>query len=85
MFFEEHLETLFNEEYDKVYYSTKDQLENDPKYTYAHLKVFLESLYNNEGNDWYGRGELFQVKINAQIAATECLRDEFSHLENSAV
>ncbi|GKT29161.1 hypothetical protein ADUPG1_005178, partial [Aduncisulcus paluster] len=57
-----------------------DQLENDPDYTYEHLLSFLESLYVHEGNDWYGRGELFQVKINAQIAAAECLKDEFSHM-----
>ena len=81
MFFEEHLEIRFNEAYDKIYYSVKDQLQNDPKYTFEHLEAFLDSLYVNEGNDWYGRGELFQVKINAQIAAAEALKDEFSHLK----
>ncbi len=79
--FDDHFETAFDEAYDKIYYTTKDQLENDPNYTYEHLKAFLESLYVHEGNDWYGRGELFQVKINARIAAVQTLMDEFSHLD----
>lgn len=83
MFFEEHLDIKFEEEYDKIYYSIKDQLLNDPKYTYAHLKSFLESLYIHEGQDWYGRGELFQVKINARIAAAESLIDEFAHMDET--
>ncbi len=81
MFYEDHLEARFDEAYDKIYYSIKDQLQSDPNYTYAHLKAFAESLYIHEGHDWYGRGELFQVKINAQIAAAETLLEEFKHLE----
>lgn len=80
MIFEDHLEDRFSEAYDKIYYSVKDQLLHDQRYTYAHLLAFLDSLYIHEGQDWYGRGELFQVKINAQIAAAETLKDEFSHL-----
>ena len=43
----------------------------DPSCTVEDLERVLRHLYNNDGADWYGRGEVQDIVLGATIAAYE--------------
>jgi hypothetical protein len=65
------------EQYDRVYSDTVDQLEyrleRDPEFTARELREQLEVMYVQEGNDWLGRGMAETVSVSATIAAMEAV------------
>lgn len=65
------------EQYDRVYSDTVDQLEyrleRDPEFTARELREQLEVMYVQEGNDWLGRGMADTVSVSATIAAMEAV------------
>jgi len=75
------MDKIIEERYDKIfentYLFTKKKLEDDSEYGVEQLKALLKGLYVNDGNDLLGRGELYDVSLNAQIAACESLLSEF--------
>lgn len=66
---------LAEEQYDRVYEETIDQLEyrlqRDDDFTPRELREQLEVMYVQEGNDWLGRGMAETVSLSATIAAME--------------
>ena len=44
---------------------------SDPSCTREDLEGVLKHLYNNDGADWYGRGEVQDIIMSATIAAYE--------------
>lgn len=74
---EEVLERRYKIIFDNTYLTTKEKLEMDSNYTLENLESLLECLYSNQGNDWLGRGEIYEVSIKAQIAACEVLLEEY--------
>lgn len=66
---------LAEEQYDRVYEETIDQLEyrlqRDDDFTARELREQLEVMYVQEGNDWLGRGMAETVSLSATIAAME--------------
>lgn len=70
------LEARYEKIFDNTYLFTKKKIEEDPNYGIKDLEALLESLYTNEGNDWLGRGDLYDLSLKAQIAACELLLHE---------
>lgn len=68
-------ERLLDAHFERVYRDTWDGLVErrrmDGSFDLAGLRALLRSLYENEGLDWVGRGELYQRGQAATIAATE--------------
>ena len=66
---------LAEEQYDRVYEETIDQLEyrleRDDDFTPRELREQLEVMNVQEGNDWLGRGMAETVSLSATIAAME--------------
>jgi hypothetical protein len=66
-----------DEQYDRVYAETIDQLEyrleRDEGFNARELREQLEVMYVQEGNDWLGRGMAESVSMSATIAAMEAV------------
>ncbi len=52
------------------------QLVENPAGLLEQLESELRSLYVRQGNDWTGRGEIGDAKLDATIAVLEALRAE---------
>ncbi len=53
-----------------------EQLVEDPAGLLGQLERELRSLYVRQGNDWTGRGEIGDAKLEATIAVLEAARAE---------
>ncbi|MFW5728230.1 MAG: hypothetical protein ACOCYG_01095 [Spirochaetota bacterium] len=66
-----------DEQYDRVYAETLDQLEyrlmRDEGFDARELREQLEVMYVQEGNDWLGRGMAEEMSMAATIAAMEAV------------
>ena len=66
---------IYDEKFREVFEETVDFLEerraNNPSFTLESLENYLKNLYVQQGNDWDGRGELFNAVQSATIAAHE--------------
>jgi len=73
---------LLNEKYEDVYASTYDdlmkRLSRDPDFTLDDVRGFLVDAYVYYGNDWIGRGCLFDTRQSATIAAYEAVLAELA-------
>jgi hypothetical protein len=71
------MEHRAQEQYQRVYDETVDQLEyrlnRDPNFTARELREQLEVMYVQEGNDWLGRGMSETVSMSATIAGMEAV------------
>lgn len=63
-------EEIFNSTYDDTYISLKRDFEIK-KISIEDLEALLQDLYINQGNDMCGRGEIYDSRLNAQIAACQ--------------
>lgn len=53
-----------------------EQLIEDPEGLLVQLERELRSLYVRQGNDWTGRGEIGDARLEATIAVLEAVRAE---------
>jgi len=53
-----------------------EQLVENPKELFERLECELRSLYVRQGNDWTGRGEIGDARLEATIAVLEAVRAE---------
>lgn len=64
-------EEIYNEHFEKTYLFVKAGLTGDVKKDIETLKSTIETLYDYQGLDWIGRGDIFLARNQASIAATE--------------
>jgi len=73
---------LLNRKYEDVYTSTYDglieRLERDAGFTLDDVRGFLVDAYVYYGNDWIGRGCIFDTRQSATIAAYEAVLAELA-------
>ena len=69
------MQDLKKQKYEEVFEDTLLNLEyrrqNDPDFNLVEMKRLIETEYVNQGNDWVGRGGLFDVVEEATLAAYE--------------
>ncbi len=58
--------------------SLEHRRQNDPEFNLMEMKRLLETEYVNQGNDWVGRGSLFDVVEEATLAAYELFYSRWS-------
>lgn len=67
--------------YDETWHTTIASLRRrrleDPTFSLDDTRGILRHLYIQEGNDWVGRGELQDIKVQATIAAHESFLAEW--------
>jgi len=56
---------------------------NDPSCTLDQLKGTLKNLYVFQGNNWDGRGQVYELGLSATIAAYEFFISELEKKERS--
>lgn len=62
-------EEKYQQVFDDVMKYVANQRKTDPTFTIQSLEAQLETEYINQGNDWVGRGEAVDLRIQATIAA----------------
>ncbi|MBD1399936.1 hypothetical protein [Pelovirga terrestris] len=62
-----------------------EQLIDDPEALLEQLERELRSLYVRQGNDWTGRGEIGDPRLEATIAVLEAVRAECLQTIESSV
>jgi hypothetical protein len=65
------LQRRYDEVFDALYRYLEERRCTDPNFTPAHIKGFLKDAYVRLGNNWTGKGALFETTQNATIAAYE--------------
>ena len=70
-------EQVFNNAYDDAYEHFKMRKHDDPTFNRTTLQGFLDSQYQNQGNNWEGRSEVKELTLNATIAAAETILAEW--------
>jgi hypothetical protein len=65
------LQRRYDEVFDALYYYLENKRRTDPNFTPAHVRGFLKDAYVRLGNNWTGKGTLFETTQNATIAAYE--------------
>ncbi|MFO7765392.1 MAG: hypothetical protein R6V33_03050 [Pelovirga sp.] len=53
-----------------------EQLDDNPAGLLEQLEPELRSLYVRQGNDWTGRGEIGDARLDATVAVLEAVRAE---------
>lgn len=66
-----NLDNLYQEHFRKTYAFIQSGLTGDVEKDIETLETTIQSLYDYQGLDWIGRGDIFLVKNQASIAATE--------------
>ena len=76
------MQDLKKKKYEQVFEETLLMLahrrQNDPEFSLREMKRLLETEYVNQGNDWVGRGSLFDVVEEATLAAYELFYSRWS-------
>jgi hypothetical protein len=68
---EKVLQRRYDEVFDALYRYLEEKRRTDPTFTRAHVRGFLKDAYVRLGNNWTGKGTLFETTQNATIAAYE--------------
>ncbi len=71
---------IYKNQYEKTYRFLKSGLTGNIKKDISNLESSIKTLIDCQGIDWIGRGDLFLVKNQAQIAANETLLYELKKL-----
>jgi len=77
MFTDASIDKKYEATFELVYQQLNHARQHDPKYNRSDLKHFLESLYDNHGNNWLGRSEVQEAVQSATIAAAELLLSQW--------
>ncbi len=64
-------EDIYNDQFDKTYRFTKAGLTGHLEEDIKTLETTIQTLFDYQGQDWIGRGDVFLARSNATIAATE--------------
>jgi hypothetical protein len=64
-------EDIYNDQFDKTYRFTMAGLTGDIEEDIHILETTIHTLFEYQGQDWVGRGDVFLARNNATIAATE--------------
>ena len=82
---EDIVERRYREIFDALYTQLMARRRDDPHFTIDDVRGFLKDAYVHQGNDWIGRGALFDATQAATIAAYETvLADWVAELEAQA-
>ena len=65
------LEKRYDEVFDALYRYLDERRRTDPAFSPDDIRAFLKDAYVRLGNNWIGRGTLFDTTQNATIAAYE--------------
>ena len=65
------LRRRYDEVFDALYRYLEEKRRTDPSFTPDHIRGFLKDAYVRLGNNWTGKGTLFETTQNATIAAYE--------------
>lgn len=65
------LQRRYDEVYESLYHYLAERRRTDPSFTPDHVRGFLKDAYVRLGNNWTGKGTLFETTQNATIAAYE--------------
>lgn len=86
---ERALKRRYDEVFDALYRYLEEKRRTDPAFTPAHVRAFLKDAYVRMGNNWIGKGTLFETTQNATIAAYETFlvnwKEERAAWEHKAV
>jgi hypothetical protein len=74
---DEILSRVYEEAFDAMYNAMMYRKKHEPGFTKQSLKELLCSMYQNEGDNWIGRGEAVQLKLHAGVAACEAVLHEW--------
>ena len=73
-------EDIYSDQFDKTYRFTMAGLTGNIEEDIQMLETTIQTLFEYQGQDWIGRGDIFLARNNATIAATEMvlikLKDE---------
>ena len=69
-------EAIYNTQYKKTYLFLKRGLTGDIDQDITTLESTIKTLFDLQGLDWSGRGDLFLERNQASIAAAETLLSE---------
>lgn len=76
---------LYDGHFEKTYIFVKRGLTGDLKEDIEILESTIKTLFDYQGLDWIGRGDIFLVKNQASIAATETvlfeLKEEYEKVK----
>ena len=65
------LQRRYDEVFDSLYRYLERKRRTDPTFSPADIQGFLKDAYVRLGNNWTGKGTLFETTQNATIAAYE--------------
>ncbi len=68
---EKVLKRRYDEVFESLYRYLEERRRTDPSFTPDHVRGFLKDAYVRLGNNWTGKGTLFETTQNATIAAYE--------------
>ncbi len=68
---------VYGETFDRVHANLAHRRKSDPSFRLEDAERVLKHLYDSEGSDWLGRGELGDAIVSAQIAAHEAFIHEW--------
>jgi len=68
---------VYQQSFDNVTRHIKKMKDTDASFTLQELEGMLQAEYVNQGNDWVGRGELYDLRNAATIAAYQMLIAEW--------
>ena len=68
---------VYQQSFENVTRHIKKMKDTDASFTLKELEGMLQAEYVNQGNDWVGRGELYDLRNAATIAAYQMLIAEW--------
>ena len=72
----------YNEVFEQEVLGLERRRNADPAFTVKDIEGLLEHLYDMDGADWYGRGEVQDIIMAATIAAHEYFIAEWKNRRN---
>lgn len=70
------LDDTYDDQFKVAYELTKRSLTGNTEVDIKTLETTVETLFDFQGLDWTGRGEIFLAKNQATIAATQAILSE---------
>jgi hypothetical protein len=64
-------EKKYNEVFEAMYRYLEQRRRDDPAFNIARLEDMLNAAYFRQGDDWLGKGVLYEIKMAATVAAYE--------------
>ena len=72
----DYLNKIQEETFDNLFSYYEDEINDNPEQLLKKIEAELNSMYVRSGNDWTGRGEIGNAKLDSAIAALEAVRAE---------